>query len=155
MVDYDFATVNTNEELVFDIDLDETCMLLDGGNSNRGGHPTVTYYDVCFPQLGKATLKSKTLCQGQERTESNVKCVGHSQGSRWQHNKDQGNRLDHSSQLAPTSEGSRHEEGGKTKRVGGKEPLSFEKWTNTNDVKLLEAQSNVVVMAHVALGTWK
>ena len=65
LVDYGFATVNTNGELVFDIEmikrilnLDETCMLLDGGNGNRGGRPTVTYYDVCFPQLGKATSKS-------------------------------------------------------------------------------------------------
>jgi hypothetical protein len=34
----------------------------------------------------------------------------------------------------------------------GKEPPSFEKWTDTNDVNLLEAQSNVVEMAHTALG---
>ena len=33
-------------------------MSLDGGNGNRGGRPTVTYYDVRFPQLGKATSKS-------------------------------------------------------------------------------------------------
>ena len=39
------------------LNLDKTCMSLDGGNGNRGGRPTVTYYDVCFPQLGKATLK--------------------------------------------------------------------------------------------------
>ncbi len=65
MVDYGFATVNTNGELVFDIEmmkrilnLDETCMSLDKGNGNRGGRPTVTYYDVRFPQLGKATSKS-------------------------------------------------------------------------------------------------
>jgi len=32
-------------------------MSLDGGNGNQGGHPTVTYYDVGFPQLGYATSK--------------------------------------------------------------------------------------------------
>jgi hypothetical protein len=54
--DYGFATVNTNREFVFDIEmmkqilnLDKACMSLDGGNSNRGGRPTVTYYDICFP----------------------------------------------------------------------------------------------------------
>ena len=59
MVDYGFATVNTNGELAFDIEmmkrilnLDETCMSLDGGNGNRGGRPNR------FPQLGKATSKS-------------------------------------------------------------------------------------------------
>ncbi len=32
-------------------------MSLDGNNGNRGGRPTVTYYDVRFPQLGKVTSK--------------------------------------------------------------------------------------------------
>jgi len=65
LVDYGFATINTNGELLFDIEmmkrilnLDETCMSLDGGNGNRGGHPTVMYYDARFSQLGKATSKS-------------------------------------------------------------------------------------------------
>ncbi len=40
------------------LNMDETCLSLDGSNSNRGGRPTVTYHDVCFPQLGKATSKS-------------------------------------------------------------------------------------------------
>ncbi len=30
----------------------------DGSNGNRGGRPTVTYYDIRFPQLGRATSKS-------------------------------------------------------------------------------------------------
>jgi hypothetical protein len=34
----------------------------------------------------------------------------------------------------------------------GKEPPSFEKWTDADDIKLLEAQSDVVEMAHTALG---
>ena len=38
--------------------LDETCLSLDGSNSNRGGRLTATYYDVQFPQLEKATSKS-------------------------------------------------------------------------------------------------
>ena len=66
LVDYGFTTINTNGELVFDIEmmkqilnLDEECMLLDGGNGNQGGRPTVTYYDVRFPQLRKATSKSE------------------------------------------------------------------------------------------------
>jgi hypothetical protein len=65
LVNYGFATVNTNGELLFDIEmmkqilnLDQTCMSLDGGNGNRGGRPTVTYYALRFPQLGKATSKS-------------------------------------------------------------------------------------------------
>ena len=33
-----------------------------------------------------------------------------------------------------------------------KEPPSFEKWTDADDIKLLEAQSDVVEMAHTALG---
>ena len=38
--------------------LEETCLSLDGSNSTCGGRPTVTYYDVQFPQLGKSTSKS-------------------------------------------------------------------------------------------------
>jgi hypothetical protein len=34
----------------------------------------------------------------------------------------------------------------------GKAPLSFEEWTDADDLKLLEAQSDVVKMAHTALG---
>ncbi len=37
----------------------------------------------------------------------------------------------------------------------GKVPLAFERWTDANNVKLLEAQSNVVEMAHTALGHLK
>ncbi len=65
VVEYGFATINENGELIFDeelkkriANLDKTCLSLDGNNGNRGGPPTVTYYDVRFPQLGKATSKS-------------------------------------------------------------------------------------------------
>ena len=65
VVEYGFATINVNGEVIFDekmkariANLDETCLSLDGSNSNRGGRPTATYYDVRFPQLGKSTSKS-------------------------------------------------------------------------------------------------
>jgi hypothetical protein len=38
--------------------MDETCILLDGSNGTRGGRLTVTFYDVHFPQLGRAKSKS-------------------------------------------------------------------------------------------------
>jgi len=34
----------------------------------------------------------------------------------------------------------------------GKVPPSFEKWTNADNIKLLEAQSDIVEMAYTALG---
>ncbi len=65
MVDYGFATISqTGERIVAEnlkkriLNMDETCLSLDGSKSNCGGRPTVTYYDVCFPQLGKAMSKS-------------------------------------------------------------------------------------------------
>ena len=65
LVDYGFATISqTGERIVAEnmkkrvLNLDKTCLNLDGSKSNHGGRPTVTYYDVCFPQLGKATSKS-------------------------------------------------------------------------------------------------
>ena len=64
VVEYGFITINSNNELHFDekmkkhmLNMDKTCLLLNGSNGNRGGHPTVTYYDICFPQLGKAMSK--------------------------------------------------------------------------------------------------
>ena len=36
--------------------------------------------------------------------------------------------------------------------ISGKLPSSFKRWSDTNNVKLLEAQSDVVKMAHTALG---
>jgi hypothetical protein len=65
LIRYGFATTSQTEELVIEeqmkkriLNMDETCLSLDGSNGNRGGRPTVTYYDVRFPQLGKATSKS-------------------------------------------------------------------------------------------------
>ncbi len=63
-VNYGFTTTNSNGELVFDeammkqiLNLDKTCLLLDGSNGNGGVRPTTTYYNIRFPQLGKATSK--------------------------------------------------------------------------------------------------
>ena len=38
--------------------IDETCMSLDGSKGNRGGRPSVIFYDPRFPQLGKGTSKT-------------------------------------------------------------------------------------------------
>ncbi len=40
------------------INLDETCLSLDGSKSFRGGPPEVIFYDPRFPQLGVGTSKS-------------------------------------------------------------------------------------------------
>ncbi len=65
MIEFGFAYHNANGELVFEdgalsriLNMYETCISLDGSNGNRGRHPTVTFYDKRFPQLGKATSKS-------------------------------------------------------------------------------------------------
>jgi len=39
VVEYGFATINKDI-----LNMDETCLSLDGSNGNRGGRPTVTYY---------------------------------------------------------------------------------------------------------------
>ena len=74
LVEYGFGTYDANGELVVEyemkkriLNMDETCMSLDSGNGNRGGRPEVTYHDICFPQLGRATSKSaltKTMISG-------------------------------------------------------------------------------------------
>jgi hypothetical protein len=40
------------------LNFDETCLLLDGSTSKRGGRPEVILFDPRFPMVGKATLKS-------------------------------------------------------------------------------------------------
>ena len=40
------------------VNLDETCLLLNGNIDNCSRRLTVTYYDIQLPQLGKATSKS-------------------------------------------------------------------------------------------------
>ncbi len=68
VVEYGFATINQNGQLLFDkkmkmrvLNLDETNLSLDGSNGNRGGRPRATYYDLRFPQLGKATSRKSAL----------------------------------------------------------------------------------------------
>jgi hypothetical protein len=65
LIHYGFAIISKTGELIIEettknrfLNLDETCLSLDGSNGNRGGRPTVTYFDVRFPQLGKVTSKS-------------------------------------------------------------------------------------------------
>ena len=65
LVAHGFGTIDENGELVLEdfaasriINMDETCISLDGSNGNRGGRPSVTFYDKRFPQLGKATSKT-------------------------------------------------------------------------------------------------
>jgi hypothetical protein len=65
LVKYGFTTINkdgslhiTEEMKARILNFDETCLSLDRSKSNQGGRPTVTYYDVRFPQLGKARSKS-------------------------------------------------------------------------------------------------
>jgi len=65
LVEYGFAVLGaTGTVIVKDelkgriINIDETCLSLDGSNGNRGGRPTVTYHDIRFPHLGQATSKS-------------------------------------------------------------------------------------------------
>ena len=46
------------EQLQRIVNIDETCLSLDGSQCNRGGRPEVTFYDPRFPHLGKGTSKS-------------------------------------------------------------------------------------------------
>ncbi len=68
LVDYGIATTSQTGELIVEekmkkqiANLDKTCLLLDRHNRDCGGYLTVTYYDVCFSQLGKAMLKSALM----------------------------------------------------------------------------------------------
>ena len=40
------------------LNLDETCLSLDGSKGGRGGRPEVVFYSPNFPQLGRGTSKS-------------------------------------------------------------------------------------------------
>ena len=40
------------------LNLDETCLFLDGGNGHRGGRPKVIFFDQRFIIMGKGTSKS-------------------------------------------------------------------------------------------------
>jgi hypothetical protein len=64
LIHYGFAT-KVDGALVFEeesmqqiMNMNDTCILLDGSNGTQGGCPTVTFYDVRFSQLGSAMSKS-------------------------------------------------------------------------------------------------
>ena len=40
------------------LNVDETCLVLDGSKCNRGGRPEVIFYSPYLPNLGKATIKN-------------------------------------------------------------------------------------------------
>ena len=40
------------------LNIDETCLVLDGSKCNRGGRPTVTFYSRTLPNVGKGTIKA-------------------------------------------------------------------------------------------------
>ena len=46
------------EQLGNIINLDETCLSLDGSKGNRGGRPEVIFFNPKFPQLGRGTSKT-------------------------------------------------------------------------------------------------
>ena len=46
------------DKLEHNLNLDETCLVLDGSKCNRGGRPEVIFYSPYLPNLGKATIKN-------------------------------------------------------------------------------------------------
>eukprot|EP00804_Cyclotella_cryptica_P000480 CCRYP_020022-RA/>CCRYP_020022-RA protein AED:0.37 eAED:0.37 QI:0/0/0/1/0/0/2/0/185 len=56
------ATGITNKKLIEQlkkiINIDETCLVLDGSKCNRGGRPEITFYSPNLPNLGQATIKT-------------------------------------------------------------------------------------------------
>ena len=42
------------------INIDETCLVLDGSKCNRGGRPEITFYSPNLPNLCRATIKTST-----------------------------------------------------------------------------------------------
>ncbi len=65
LVEFGFSTYDADGELVINkelmhriLNMDETCISFDGSSRNRGGCPTVTYYNIRVPHLGRVTSKS-------------------------------------------------------------------------------------------------
>ena len=65
LVELGFAEVKADGDVVIPeaqlnriINMDETCLSLDGSNGNRGGRPEVTFYNPNLPRTGRATSKS-------------------------------------------------------------------------------------------------
>ena len=57
-VDSEGKTVIPMEQLEKIINIDETCLVLDGSKCNRGGRPEITFYSPNLPNLGRATCKT-------------------------------------------------------------------------------------------------
>eukprot|EP00804_Cyclotella_cryptica_P024959 CCRYP_015507-RC/>CCRYP_015507-RC protein AED:0.06 eAED:0.04 QI:0/0/0/1/0/0/2/0/553 len=57
-VDVNGKTVIPREQLAKIVNIDETCLVLDGSKCNRGGRPEITCYSPNLPNLGKATIKT-------------------------------------------------------------------------------------------------
>jgi len=60
-----FATRNSDGDLIIPDDqlsrilnVDETCLSVDGSQGNRGGRPAVTFYDPRLPTIGRGASKS-------------------------------------------------------------------------------------------------
>ena len=67
MLEFGFAEVNSNgktvipmEQLKKIINIDETCLVLDGSKCNRGGGgmPEITFYSPNLPNLGRVTINT-------------------------------------------------------------------------------------------------
>ncbi len=53
-------TVIPEDQLARILNVDETCLVMDGSSTQRGGRPAVVFTSDSLPDLGKATLKSST-----------------------------------------------------------------------------------------------
>ena len=51
----------SEEQLARIVNLDETCLSLDGSKGNRGGRPEVIFFDPRLPQVGAGTSKSSLM----------------------------------------------------------------------------------------------
>jgi len=60
LVDLGFAKIENGkvmippEQLFNIVNIDETCLILDGSKSGKGGRPVVIFYDRFLPEVGKA-----------------------------------------------------------------------------------------------------
>eukprot|EP00975_Prorocentrum_lima_P042046 8837717-Prorocentrum_lima.AAC.1 len=51
-------TIIPEDQLARILNIDETCLAMDGSTSQRGGRPAVIFTSDALPDLGKATIKS-------------------------------------------------------------------------------------------------
>ena len=63
LVKLGFAFVDDNHKVIIPdaqlmriLNIDETCLVMDGNKCNRGGRPEVTFYSRNLPNLGRSTL---------------------------------------------------------------------------------------------------